>query len=116
VDRRRDESDARSSVIVLTSSGRRIAQTLARETGLDDALSGLTPFERATTLAALLELLTVLHRRGVISVARMCLTCRHMETEPSGRRCALIGIALDDANLRVDCPEHVPESLIGTGS
>jgi DNA-binding MarR family transcriptional regulator len=114
--RRRDETDGRSSVIVLTASGRRLSGALALETGLDEAVAGLDSDDRATTLASLLEIITVLHRRGVISVARTCLTCRFMISDGDGRRCTLLGIALDDTDLRVDCPEHAPEVLASTST
>ncbi len=109
VKRRRNATDRRSSVVTATAAGAAIARSVASETGLIDALSELDHDDRATTLAALLEVIASFHRRGIVAVARTCLSCNFM-VDGTSRRCTLLDIALPDDSLRVDCPEFEPRA------
>jgi hypothetical protein len=59
----------------------------------------------------LMELAGSLQRSGLITVARMCVTCRFLrrEVRPGEafpHHCGLLDVPLGGSNLRVDCPEH----------
>jgi hypothetical protein len=64
----------------------------------------------------LMELTGSLQRSGLITVARMCVTCRFFRRdvrpgEASPHHCGLLDVPLGGPNLRVDCPEH--EAAVG---
>ncbi len=111
--RSRDPDDLRTTLLSLTGAGEAVAADIA--TRLQPILrteSG-TVAERATTLRVLLGEIARLQHAGVITVNRSCLTCRHYQP-PGGRRrarCLLLGTALRDQDLRVDCGEHEPAPL-----
>lgn len=108
VRRDRDPSDLRSTLVVLTKDGRRLARATSDELApLLVAVAG-TERDRATTLRVLLGEIARLQAAGVITVNRSCLTCRHYQPPgPRSRaRCLLLDRVLADQDLRVDCPEY----------
>jgi hypothetical protein len=59
----------------------------------------------------LMDLIGSLQKSGLITVARMCVTCRFFRPdahpgESSPHHCALLNVALSGSDLRADCPEH----------
>ncbi|MFF5207308.1 MarR family winged helix-turn-helix transcriptional regulator [Streptosporangium sp. NPDC000396] len=106
--------DARRRELVLTSDGERLA---ARLDGWDDPLvdtvGALPRGEREALLRAALDLIAGMHRAGVITVDRSCVSCRFfhrdVRQDPGAPHfCALLEQPLPPADLRVDCPEHLP--------
>ncbi len=108
--RYRDPSDLRSTLVGLTDAGRAVGSEIAFALGPVLAAESGNATDRATTLRVLLGEIARLQEAGVISVNRSCPTCRHFQ--PPGTRgsarCLLLGTALRDRDLRVDCPEHEP--------
>lgn len=106
--RDRDPNDLRTTLVTLTSTGRTVAADIATELQPILRAESGTVAERATTLRVLLGEIARLQQAGVISVNRSCLTCRHYQ--PPGTRararCLLLGTALRDQDLRLDCGEH----------
>ena len=62
--------------------------------------------QQEAALATLLDVIADLQRKGVVTVARMCTTCRFFDRSGPVPRCALVDVPLPPAALRVDCPEH----------
>lgn len=113
IDRHRDPDDLRSTLITLTGKGAAVGSVIAGELRPILAAEAGTITDRATTLRVLLGEISRLQSAGVITVNRSCLTCRHYQP-PLARtqaRCLLLGTALRDRDLRVDCPEHEPVAL-----
>jgi len=107
-------SDRRVSPLRLTAAGEEMADRLA---GWGDrareALAAFTAPEREGALLFLLRLIEGWQRSGIVSVARMCLTCRFFRQgggPPGGEPyfCALLEQPLAPAALRVDCPDYEP--------
>lgn len=107
-------SDRRVSRLRLTPAGYDVAGQLA---GWSDAartaLGAFTMQEREDALFFLLRLIEGWQRAGIVSVARMCLTCRYFrrgggpsESEP--HFCQLLQQPLAIAALRADCPDYEP--------
>ncbi|HHB89879.1 MAG TPA: MarR family transcriptional regulator [Anaerolineae bacterium] len=107
--------DRRVSVLRLTDAGRIMAEELA------DWAEGLKPYllealsdeERKGLMWGLMKWIAALERGGVISVARMCFTCRFFEEMrgPDSREpyyCHLLDRPLSLAELRLDCLDHEP--------
>jgi DNA-binding MarR family transcriptional regulator len=108
------EGDARRAPLALTAHGRATAAAVA---GWADrtrsVLAGLSAADKEQTLGLVMDLIAKQQRAGVITIARMCVTCRFFrrDVHPGARRphhCALIDIPMADAELRVDCAEHEP--------
>lgn len=106
------ERPGRRSALMLSAQGSVIADDLAswhRRTSAQ--LARLPADDKQAALRITLELIAGLHRDGVITVARMCATCRFFRRgEHRGarrpHRCALLDMPMSDAELRLDCPEH----------
>jgi DNA-binding MarR family transcriptional regulator len=110
VERRRHGNDRRGFSFRLTAAGRRLARRLEPlASPVRAAAAALPAEEQLTLMLALYELIADLQRRGVITVARMCVTCRHFRAHAHGtnaHHCALLDLPLAQSSLRIDCPEH----------
>ncbi len=105
--------DRRISILRLTEHGRAIANDLADwaddlKPYLADALSNA---EREALMWGLMKWIAALERGGVISVARMCFTCRFFQEmrephSPEPHYCHLLGRPLSSADLRLDCLDY----------
>jgi DNA-binding MarR family transcriptional regulator len=104
--------DGRVVTLRLTAQGRRHAEKLSRWTeALQEQLAHFPAEEKARALGFLLKLIEALYRAGIITVARICLTCRFFRPyahpdSPAPHHCALLDKPLAEGDLRVDCPEH----------
>jgi DNA-binding MarR family transcriptional regulator len=112
--RRPSPDDRRATVVSLTPAGRRLA---ARLSGwADPAREALPPApaaDRTRLLHFLMAWIEGLQRANIVTVARMCVTCRFFEEDahPGSRlphHCRLLDRPLAEADLRVDCAEHEP--------
>lgn len=111
VERRRLDADRRGFTLALSSSGRRLAEQLDPVAEpVERAVAAFTSQEQLSLMHSLYDLIAELQRAGVITVARMCITCRHFRPDVhDGERphhCVLLDMALSGRSLRVDCPEH----------
>lgn len=103
--------DARTIRPRLTARGRSVARRLARWADPARSLLAGARGDRVRTLGVLLTWIAALQRGGLVSVARMCLTCRFFRQgahphAAARHHCALLDVPLGDATLRVDCPDH----------
>lgn len=102
-----EPTDSRSHSLQLTESGR---QMVARTSGfagvLQQLVGELETTQKQVLYESLFTLIYQLHRRGLITVQRMCNTCIHYEYTGQVHHCGLLNIPLETDNLRLDCPEH----------
>jgi DNA-binding MarR family transcriptional regulator len=103
----------RRSELALTLAGRALAAELASwQQPIRAQLARLPDDDKRAALTLLLDLIAGLQREGVITVARMCGTCRffrrdeHGADAPAPHHCALLDLPLAVTDLRLDCPEH----------
>jgi DNA-binding MarR family transcriptional regulator len=111
VERRRLGKDGRGVSLALTASGRRLARRLNPVAQpVQRAVAALPTEQQVALLGSLYSLIAELQRAGVITVARMCITCRHFRPNVRGgerpHHCALLDKPLAPRSLRIDCPEH----------
>jgi DNA-binding MarR family transcriptional regulator len=108
------EGDGRRAPLALTRRGRTTATAVAGWLDRTRALLAELPTDdKEQTLRLAIELIAQLQRSGVITVARMCATCRFFrrDAHPGSAQphhCALVDVPMADAELRVDCAEHEP--------
>lgn len=106
------KSDRRTTSVNLTTSGRKIAEKLAIWANIiRDNISRFDESDRLVVMRFLMELIEALQGAGVISVARMCITCRFFQSNanPASEtpyHCQLMDKPLANSALRLDCPEH----------
>ena len=109
IEKHPEPDDTRSYTIHLTPGGRSLAARVALFANqLIVPLSGLGETQKEGMLAGLLELIRQLQEAGIISLNRMCFTCRFYRNTDTGHYCNLIKSALQEKELRIDCPEHEP--------
>ncbi|GAC67357.1 MarR family winged helix-turn-helix transcriptional regulator [Gordonia soli] len=107
-------SDGRRRVLSLTAEGLAVADRLqVWDAPVTEALDRIPVDDRAVVLQSLLGTIADLQRRGVISVARVCPSCRFFERDAhddaaAPHHCSLLEVALPPADLQSDCPEHHP--------
>jgi DNA-binding MarR family transcriptional regulator len=102
-----ESTPGRGKVLALTDEGSATLVAVGRwDQPLVDAVAALPPGVPDAALVAMLDVVAHLQRAGVVTVARMCTTCRFFERTGGVPRCNLLQAPLPPAALRVDCPEH----------
>jgi DNA-binding MarR family transcriptional regulator len=110
--RRRRAADRRGFALSVTRAGSELAERLgAWARPLERAIGALPEDEQIGFMGSLYGLIAALEREGVVSVARMCVTCRHFRPrahpgERAPHHCALLDRPLAERSLRIDCAEH----------
>lgn len=113
VSRERSRDDARVQVLRLTPLGEKAAEEVSDWAAvLEQHLHAHSDAEKVIVMRFLLDLIQDLHRAGLITVSRMCSTCRYFGRDESGipetpHYCGLMEQPLGDGDLRLDCEEHV---------
>ena len=108
------ESEGRRAPLALTARGREpAAEAAGWSDPIRDRLAELGEADKEVALGLVFDLIAGLQRDGVITVTRMCATCRFFRPEahpgePRPHHCALLEIPLAETELRIDCPEHQP--------
>ena len=110
----REANDKRSHVISLTRKGK---QAESRIHGWQDILvSHIKEFpmeQKEQFIIFLMELIQALYRDGVISVARMCITCENFSPGEGGRHhCLLTDKYLNDSELSIGCAHHRGKEVV----
>ena len=104
--------DKRVTTLRLTSTGEHTARELAAWANVvEEHLMGCAPEEKEVVMRFLMGLIGSLQKSGLITVARMCVTCRFFRPDAhpgksSPHHCALLDVPLSGSDLRADCPEH----------
>lgn len=108
--RQQDPADGRRTTITLSLQGAATADEVAMaDQELVDGVAALGPDEQQAALSALLTVIAHHVDSGIISTVRTCLTCHfHRRTRAGTHHCTLLEIDLPVAELRVNCPDHVP--------
>lgn len=102
-----DKDDSRSSFLHLTAKGNEVAQKASLfASELQTPVSKLSAADKSDFLLNLLQIIHHLNKTGIITVQRMCFTCRHYQKRDGLHFCALINSKLETSELRIDCPEH----------
>lgn len=110
VEYRQSSRDRRKHIWNLTEAGAGIVADVGRgDQAGRDALARVDEAQQETTLTSLLHIVASFVSSGTIDTVRTCLTCRfHRYNADGGHHCSLLDSDLQQAELRVDCPEHIP--------
>ena len=105
-------NDKRVATLRITPTGEHTAQELATWANVvEEHLMDRSLEEKEAIMRFLMSLIGSLQKSGLITVARMCVTCRFFRPdahpgEGSSHHCALLDVPLSGSDLRADCPEH----------
>jgi DNA-binding MarR family transcriptional regulator len=114
VGRERWPEDRRVITLRLSPEGELLAAELSNWADLVRESLELYPAEeKEVVMSFLMRLIGSLQRSGVVTVARMCVTCRFLQRnvrpgDGSPHHCGLLDVPLGGPDLRIDCPEHEP--------
>ena len=115
VEKRTEKQDNRSFIIHPTRKGKEMAGRVAAfATALWQPVHALPPDRQQALLQGLLHIIGHLQQQGIISMQRMCYTCAHYAPGGAGKTafCRLLNRPLEEAQVRLDCPEHEPMAAI----
>jgi len=106
ITKKTEPDDTRSYVILLTGTGEEVVRrTAGFGAPLVGSLSQLTDNQKLVLLESLLEMVFRLQKAGIVSLQRMCFSCRFFEKRNTSFYCNMLGKPLEKQDLRVDCPE-----------
>lgn len=110
VQKKESTEDKRTIHLQLTKKGKDVAEELlAWADPIRDEIKNNSEADKLDVYLFLLKLIESLERAGVISVNRMCITCRFFEQSSSVNSlhyCKLLEKNLSSQELRIDCLEH----------
>ncbi|HMQ07044.1 MAG TPA: MarR family winged helix-turn-helix transcriptional regulator [Saprospiraceae bacterium] len=106
-----EPKDGRSYVIRLTHEGKMLAEKTAMfSKEISKPIDEMDKDEKEILLRSLLNIIRHLNQTGIITIQRMCLTCSHYQSSKTAPHyCRLLKQRLHVADLRIDCPEHIPK-------
>ncbi|MFN0174004.1 MAG: MarR family winged helix-turn-helix transcriptional regulator [Saprospiraceae bacterium] len=110
IERQTEIKDTRSHTIHLTEAGKSaVAQTANFANPMLGSLTKIPAAEKGILLEQLLGVVRQLQGAGIIGMQRMCFNCAHYRPGQEGHRhfCQLLNAALNTADLRMDCAEHL---------
>ena len=104
-----DAADVRSYMIVLTGRGRELAlKSAGFASAIEKPLGILSPMQKEIMFTGLLQLIRQLHLAGIISIQKMCFTCRHYDQNGGAHYCKFLKKGLQNQELKLDCADHQP--------
>jgi DNA-binding MarR family transcriptional regulator len=112
VEREHWPEDKRVATLRLTPAGEEVARGLATWANpIEELLASTPPEEKEVVIRFLMRLVASLQRSGVVTIARMCVSCRFFRPDAhpgdgSPHHCAFLDLPLARSDLRIDCPEH----------
>lgn len=103
-------SDRRSHMIYLTEKGKALTSQLSLfSQKIHSVVKALPQKEKENMLLSLLHIIHQLHKKNVITLQRMCFTCKHYFTKEGQHYCQLMEKQLHPSELRLDCPDHISQ-------
>ncbi|MDZ7360348.1 MAG: MarR family transcriptional regulator [candidate division KSB1 bacterium] len=112
VSRARWQDDRRVAFVSLTAEGKKIARRLSTWANvIQENLAQFDAKEKVVVMKFLMRLIESLQQAGVITIARMCITCKFFQPEAHANtkaphHCRLLDKPLANSEWRLDCPEH----------
>lgn len=107
VEKQNDLQDSRSFSLLLTEGGKAFAQkSAAFAQAIEKPLYQLSDDNKATVLLSLLNVIEKLNQEGIITIQRMCFSCRFYQNTEGGHYCRFLEKPLKNSELRVDCVEY----------
>lgn len=112
------ETDRRVASVALTAEGKKTARKLSTWANVvQENIADFDAAEKVVVMKFLMRLIESLQQTGVITIARMCITCKffqpHAHPEATAlHHCKLLDKALANSDLRLDCAEHEIKEIV----
>lgn len=103
-----NSSDGRSYSINLTDLGKKTAlETSKFTTNLLPAIAPIT--DKEDFLKNLFQIIQHLNESNIVTIQRMCFTCQYYRENYNNAQhyCKLMDTAIQNHEIRLDCPEHL---------
>lgn len=108
ITKERNPSDSRSFELILTHTGRILYQEISLYTNkLLEPIQNLSPSAKENLLQNFLDIIHQLYESGIISLQRMCYSCKYYKREKNMHYCMLLEKSLYKSELRLDCPDYI---------
>ncbi|MCC7466401.1 MAG: winged helix-turn-helix transcriptional regulator [Saprospiraceae bacterium] len=105
--RQTEITDTRSHTIHLTEAGKWVvAQAAGFANPMLSSIAEIPSAEKGVLLEQLLGVIAKLQQAGIISMQRMCFSCRFYQRNGEGHFCRFLHKSLDNSELRLDCGEY----------
>ncbi len=102
-----NEIDTRSYIISLSPDGQEIINNLNNYSSeLLNPLDEMSTKSQENLWVSLSNIITKLHSSNVISMQRMCYSCKYYSVDSDIQHCGLLEKELKQVDIRLDCPEH----------
>ena len=102
-----DPKDSRSYSIQLSLEGESIVEKTSDFADvIEKPLHGISKKRKELLYSELYDLISKLSKAGVITVQRMCHSCRFFEKGKKNHYCRFLQEVLTETDTRIDCPEH----------
>lgn len=106
IERHVEVADTRSHTIHLTGAGKSVvAQTANFANPMLGGIAEIPSAEKDMLLEQLLSVVNRLQRAGIVSMQRMCFSCRFYQQHEDGHFCRFLNKVLENRELRLDCGE-----------
>ncbi len=118
VARERWETDRRVAWVSLTTEGKKTARQLSTWANVvRENIAEFDAAEKVVVMKFLTHLIESLQQAGVITIAKMCITCKFFQpnAHPEAtalHHCKLLDKALSNPELRLDCAEHEIKEIV----
>lgn len=109
VKKQADSADARSYTIALSDDGQVYMEAMEDYVSeMQQPIDQLSPADQNQLFLTLTQIIHALNLKGIISIQRMCFTCRFYSSQGPGQAmCQLLGKPLPATELRLDCEDHM---------
>lgn len=99
-------TDSRSYTILLSNSGKKIVRkTQNFAAPISKQLDQLENHQLENLYDSISQVISGLHKNGILSVQRTCRSCKHFESGGKTSHCNLINKNLEVSDIRIDCPD-----------
>jgi DNA-binding MarR family transcriptional regulator len=99
--------DTRSYTMFLTELGQKtISNATLFANPMVKTLDWLNSEQKEVLLQSLSDMIHRLHKADIITIQRMCKTCRFLQNTDVGHFCNFLQKPLEQSEFRLDCPEH----------
>lgn len=99
-------TDGRSYTLLLSAFGAKVvAETAGFTSPLKEQIDKIGPADLESIYKSLSQLIHQLNESGILSVQRICFSCRFYEKKNGSGYCNLLDASLTPKDIRIDCQE-----------
>jgi DNA-binding MarR family transcriptional regulator len=108
IEKETDADDTRSYTMRLSELGQTtIEKAVLFANPMLTSFDALSDTQKEILLDSLLHMIHRLNKAGIITIQRMCQTCKFLQNTEGGHYCNLLQKSLAKPDFRMDCPEHI---------